>query len=436
MPNRSTAFTDLNVAAFESRRASDLAELIRQHGGTPTVTPALREVTPARNPEAIDFANRVMTGQVDTIIFTTGSGVRRLVEQVERHVDRKRFLSAIADVVTIVRGPKPAAALSELEIKPTHQTGEPHTWREILHAIDKRIPIANHTVGLQEHGEPNASLLAGLEARGATVINLKLYHWELPDDTAALAANLRQIADGKIDVVLFTTSHQVINVLNLAQRTGIADQVRQGLRSSLIASIGPDTSAMLRQNDLPVDVQATHPTMIDLVAAAADSAEQVLAKKRWLSSTVPNGTKSTGSSASLDFKPAATDPADPAYESVFLKACRREPVPYTPIWLMRQAGRYMPEYRAVREKVGFLQLCKDPGLCAEVMITAVKRLGVDAAIIFSDLLPILEPMGLELEFSAGEGPVIHNPVREARDVDRILELESVDSLSFVMETVR
>jgi uroporphyrinogen decarboxylase len=436
MPNRSTAFTDLNVAAFESRRTSDLAELIRQYGGMPSVTPALREVTPARNPEAIDFANRVMTGQVDTIIFTTGSGVRRLIEQVERHVDRKRFLSAIADVVTIVRGPKPAAALNELEIKPTHQTCEPHTWREILHAIDKSIPIANHTVGLQEHGEPNASLLAGLEARGATVINLKLYHWELPDDTAALASNLRQIADGKIDIVLFTTSHQVINVLNLAQRTGIADQVRQGLRSSLIASIGPNTSAMLRQNDLPVDVQATHPTMTDLVAAAAESAEQVLAKKRWLSSTIPSGAKSTGSSAPPDFKPAATDPADPAYESVFLKACRREPVPYTPIWLMRQAGRYMSEYRAVREKVGFLQLCKDPGLCAEVMITAVRRLGVDAAIIFSDLLPILEPMGLELEFSAGEGPVIHNPVREARDVDRILELESVDSLSFVMETVR
>jgi uroporphyrinogen decarboxylase len=96
----------------------------------------------------------------------------------------------------------------------------------------------------------------------------------------------------------------------------------------------------------------------------------------------------------------------------------------------------MPEYRAVRENTTFLELCKNPALCAEVMITAVKRLGVDAAIIFSDLLPILEPMGLDLEFAAGEGPVIHNPVREARDVDRVLELESVESLSFVMETVR
>jgi uroporphyrinogen decarboxylase len=103
---------------------------------------------------------------------------------------------------------------------------------------------------------------------------------------------------------------------------------------------------------------------------------------------------------------------------------------------MRQAGRYMAEYREVRAKTTFLELCKDPALCSEVMCTAVRRLGVDAAIIFSDLLPILEPMGLELEFAQGEGPVIHNPVRAAADVDRVLELESVDSLDFVTETVR
>lgn len=102
---------------------------------------------------------------------------------------------------------------------------------------------------------------------------------------------------------------------------------------------------------------------------------------------------------------------------------------------MRQAGRYMEEYRAVREKVTFLELCKNPQLCSEVMCTAVDRLGVDAAIIFSDLLPILEPMGMDLEFTRGDGPKIGNPVREAHDVDRVLELESIDSLEFVVETV-
>ena len=103
---------------------------------------------------------------------------------------------------------------------------------------------------------------------------------------------------------------------------------------------------------------------------------------------------------------------------------------------MRQAGRYMSEYRDIRRKTTFLALCKNPQLCAEVMLTAVARLGVDAAIIFSDLLPILEPLGFQLEFAEGEGPVIHNPLREASDLNRMRPLEDVAALEFVMETVR
>ena len=129
-------------------------------------------------------------------------------------------------------------------------------------------------------------------------------------------------------------------------------------------------------------------------------------------------------------------PCDRFSQSLFMRACRCEPVERTPIWLMRQAGRYLPEYRAVREKVGFLELCKTPRLSAEVMIATVQRLGVDAAIIFSDLLPLLEPMGLDLEFTAGEGPVIHNPVREPADVARVRDLEDVDRVGFVMDVVR
>jgi uroporphyrinogen decarboxylase len=122
--------------------------------------------------------------------------------------------------------------------------------------------------------------------------------------------------------------------------------------------------------------------------------------------------------------------------SVFMRACRREPVPYTPIWLMRQAGRYMPEYRAVRSRTSFLELCKNPALAAEVTVTAAERLGVDAAIIFADILLILEPMGVDLEFAQGEGPVIHNPVRQAADVDRLRQLEDVSALDFVNEAIR
>jgi uroporphyrinogen decarboxylase len=122
--------------------------------------------------------------------------------------------------------------------------------------------------------------------------------------------------------------------------------------------------------------------------------------------------------------------------SVFMRACRRETVPYTPIWLMRQAGRYMQEYGDVRARLGFLELCKTPSLAAEVTVTAAERLGVDAAIIFADILLIIEPMGLELEFSKGEGPVIHNPVRSAADVKRMRELEDAGALEFVFAAIR
>jgi len=132
----------------------------------------------------------------------------------------------------------------------------------------------------------------------------------------------------------------------------------------------------------------------------------------------------------------ATPPFTTAADPLLLRACRLEPVERTPVWLMRQAGRYLPEYRAIRDRVGFMELCKTPRLAAEVMIATVQRLGVDAAIIFSDLLPILEPMGLDLEFAQGEGPVIHNPIRTAADVDRVRELDDVDRVGFVMDVVR
>lgn len=120
----------------------------------------------------------------------------------------------------------------------------------------------------------------------------------------------------------------------------------------------------------------------------------------------------------------------------FLKACRREPVDRTPVWIMRQAGRYLPEYMAVRSQVTFIELCKRPDLAAQVTLDAQRILGVDAAILFADLLPMLEPMGLDLEYQKGEGPVIHNPIQAADQVDRLRELEDLGSLQFVFDTVK
>ncbi|HET7910281.1 MAG TPA: uroporphyrinogen decarboxylase [Nitrospira sp.] len=119
----------------------------------------------------------------------------------------------------------------------------------------------------------------------------------------------------------------------------------------------------------------------------------------------------------------------------FLKACRREPVDCTPVWFMRQAGRYMVEYRSLRAKYSMLALCKTPELAAQVTLQPIDRFPLDAAIIFADILLPLEAMGLHLEFAEGEGPVIHNPVRERADVERLKAVDGQE-LEYVAEAIR
>src|SRR5947199_9903280 len=125
-----------------------------------------------------------------------------------------------------------------------------------------------------------------------------------------------------------------------------------------------------------------------------------------------------------------------AVASPFLLACRRQPTSVTPIWLMRQAGRYMPEYRAMRARHRFLELCKNPQAAAEVTLQPVERLGVDAAILFADILLVLEPLGVGLEFTRGDGPRIHRPVRSAEDLRRLRPVSVDEAVPFVFETVR
>lgn len=427
MPDAARGFAGLRVAAFESRRASEMTSLIERFGGVASVSPSMREVAIAENREAIDFAHRVMTGGIDIIVFMTGVGIRHLMAEVERHVDRQRLLAAISDITTIVRGPKPVAALKELGLQPTYRAPEPNTWREVLSTIDQNVNVSQQTVGLQEYGQPNASLVAGLEARGAHVHCLKVYRWDLPLDLGPLESNVRALAAGDIDVAMFTSSHQVVNMLRMAEELQLTAQLRQGISRAIVASIGPTTTETLHELDFRVDVEPQHSRMGQLVAAAAGRAGELARGAR--PAAVPRAATIAGEISTTSIVRGAWD------DGPFMRACRREPTDRVPIWLMRQAGRYMSEYRAIREKTTFLELCKNPALCAEVMITAVNRLNVDAAIIFSDLLPILEPMGLELEFTAGDGPAIRNPLREARDLERFRELESVEPLSFVTETV-
>ncbi|HMC10137.1 MAG TPA: uroporphyrinogen-III synthase, partial [Pirellulaceae bacterium] len=283
MSKEQGSFANLRVAALESRNRAEMARLIEKFGGLPFVSPSMREVPIEENREAIDFAHRLITGEIDVMIFLTGVGFRHLLAAVEKHVERQRYINALADITTVCRGPKPVAAMAEVGLKPTHRVPEPNTWRQLLATIDAGIAIANHTVGLQEYGITNRSLIAGLESRGAKVVNVRVYQWDLPEDTTPLADNIRAMISGERDVLIITSAHQVANLLRMSQQLGLEQPLRAALRRMVVASVGPTTSEMLRDHELPVDIEPEHPKMGPLVAAAAEQAAMILERKRRIS---------------------------------------------------------------------------------------------------------------------------------------------------------
>jgi uroporphyrinogen-III synthase len=274
-------FSGLRVAAFESRLAEETANLIRRHGGIAHVSPSLRAVPAENNLAAVDFAHRLITGQVDVVVFLTGVGFRLLLQQIERHVARDRFLVSLADTVTVARGPKPVAAMRQWGMQPTHKVPEPHTWRELLRLVDDRIPVCNQRVVIQEYGKPNTSLVAGLEARGAQVTRLVVYRWDLPFDTRPLEENLSALARGERDVAVFTSAQQVTHLLSVAQRLGIEAELRGRLATSaVVCSVGPTTSEALRAHGLAVDYEARHPNLGQLIGGAADVCHELRRRKQ------------------------------------------------------------------------------------------------------------------------------------------------------------
>lgn len=429
------SFAGLRVAAFESRLADAMAELIRRHGGLPMVAPSLREVPLDDNAEALAFADRLMAGAFEMTVFLTGVGTRYLAQIIETRVSRDSWIAAVNRTEVVARGPKPLAALRDLGARVDVRVPEPNTWNEVLAALDQRRSLVGVRVAVQEYGKPNPELIAGLQQRGAEVTRVPVYRWALPEDTGPLRWAARELAEGRAAVALFTSAQQLVHLLQMAAEEGIEAPLREALaRRVVVGSIGPTTTEALMEHGLAADIEPEHPKMGHLVVAAAARWESV-GKPR--DEDAPPPPASPRAQSEPDGRVSSESPSETRLQqSRFLKACRREPVDTTPIWLMRQAGRYMAEYRELRSRFGFLDLCKRPELAAEVTVTAAERLGVDAAILFADILLILEPLGLDLEFTRGEGPVIHNPIREASDIDGLREPGGLPSLDFVPTALR
>jgi uroporphyrinogen-III synthase len=280
-----SGFAGLRVLALESRRAAELSKLISTYGGLPILAPAMKEVPLESNSEALEFAAKLFAGEFDLVIFLTGVGTRALLGVIETTYKRDDYIAALQGLKVVARGPKPVAALREIGVAPALSVPEPNTWRELLRALDDAaqspvgIQLSGARVAVQEYGVSNPELLNGLGERGARVSRVPVYQWALPDDLAPLREAIRFLAEGKIDVVLFTTSVQATHFFQVAAQLNLEEELRTGLNRAMVASIGPTTSEELSRLRIRVDLEPSHPKMGFLVKEAAERAAEFVHKR-------------------------------------------------------------------------------------------------------------------------------------------------------------
>src|SRR5260370_11321521 len=219
MPQR---LRGLRVVSFESRRAPEMAELIRKYGGEPIQAPSMREVPLTDPREEVAFGETLLSGDCDILILLTGVGTRLLMAGRPTRWPKEHIRAALRRLQLVCRGPKPIGALREVGLTPALTVREPNTWRELLSELDLNLPVAGRRVAVQEYGVRNQELLAELRRRGARLIAVPVYGWALPEDTGPLRSAIDRILAGGGGGALFTNSHQVGNPFRGPTQTGQA----------------------------------------------------------------------------------------------------------------------------------------------------------------------------------------------------------------------
>jgi len=275
-------FEGLRVLSLESRRSAELAKLIRTYGGEPLTAPAMREVPLETNEKIYEFADALMRGAFDMVVFTTGVGVRALISAVSNRYDKEQFLAALRRVKVAARGPKSSTALRELNIPITFVAPEPFTWRALIASIEEKLgdAMTGMNIAVQEYGASNPELLTALAEKNVAITRLIVYRWELPEDVQPLREAVLALAHGHIDIVLFMNVGQVAHLFLMAERMGYIEALQEGLRTTLIGSIGPSTTEGLSLYQLTPDYEPTQSKMGFLVNEMAIHSKRLLAEKR------------------------------------------------------------------------------------------------------------------------------------------------------------
>ena len=334
----------LRVLAFETRHSAEIEELVRGFGGEAVVVPAVRKMRIESQEPALVFAANLLRGEYDLVIFLTDSGVRLLMQAANTRYDPAEFLGALRKIKIASRGPKPSKALAEYGIQAAVAAPEPHTWRELIGALEQEFggSLSKMRVAVQEYAASNLEFLVALAERSGSVTRIPLYEWALPEDVKPLRECVLGIAGKYVDIVLFTTAVQVIHLFQVAKEMANAGPMLLGLKSSLILSIGPSTSEELRRHGLEPDFEPSHPTIQSLLREAIEQLPLLLERKHTGSRSDAAGTNfalpSTSTRAPLHNTADAGSiriglPSDPASTSCTKSAAGwQPPIRFTRSW--------------------------------------------------------------------------------------------------------
>ena len=275
-------FEGLRVLSLEARRSVEAAKLIRTYGGEPLSAPAMRELPLDSNGPVLEFAEALVKGKFDLVIFTTGVGVRGLVKTVSEQMDCEQFLNALRSVKIAARGPKSSSALRELNVPIRVVAPEPFTWRALVARLESEFgnELTGMNIAVQEYGTSNPELLTALAEKSISITRLLVYQWALPDDIQPLREAVIALAHGHVDVVLFMNAGQVSHLFLMAERMDYTEALHEGFRTTVIGSIGPSTTEGLAAYGLTPDFEPTQSKMGFLIKEMSEKGRGLLAQKR------------------------------------------------------------------------------------------------------------------------------------------------------------
>ncbi|HEY3705326.1 MAG TPA: uroporphyrinogen-III synthase [Terracidiphilus sp.] len=278
----SANFNCMRILSLEARRAAETAKLIRTYGGEPLVAPAMREISLDSQKPILEFAEALLRGAYDLVIFTTGVGVKALVKTVSEHMDRETFVEALRKVRIAARGPKSSSALRELQIPIAVVAPDPYTWRALMTAMEAKFgsSLSGMNIAVQEYGISNPELLTALAEKSISITRLPVYQWALPEDTEPLREAVIALAHGHVDVVLFMNAGQVMHLFLMADRMGYTDALHEGFRTTVLGSIGPSTTEGLNAYGVAPDYEPTQSKMGFLIKELSERSAELLEKKR------------------------------------------------------------------------------------------------------------------------------------------------------------